>query len=550
MNYETPRCMKYEISYKKIWYMLYKIWYILIVKKLFFYLISRINLTAMDVYDDSPTLVTTWLTIMPKISILIFLLQLLIGIDVYLNLFSIGVSQTIDNYNLSGTTLEQLLNLLFDNLVNISYKLQGVSTPNYIFNGVSELNTPNVIELNINNSLNSVNPSSPSVNILTNLLLLSSLLSLIIGAIVGLSQIRIKRLLAYSTINHVGFLLLALSVFSNSSLPTGAEAFIFYIIQYTITNLNIFLIILALSYIINNSIDISYFNYGLDKSKNKLVSSSPYKASGTAEVRDDVIYKNHEKSLANHTAYANKLENINENKVNISNESYAGSALKIIKINISDIEYINSFKGLFYKNPILSLSFSICLFSFAGVPPLIGFFAKQQVLYSSNSAGYFFLSLIAIIVSVISAFYYLKIIKIIFSINAISTPLNKKNISQPIPSNNYTTGVIEKKNNKQTPLSSFSAYGLEEEDSLVDSYNRRNTSLNFGLEVGGAENLNTRIVYHLLPWFGRGDWSTNILSNAHSFIIGTLTISIMIFILNPELLLNSIAIITSLILNL
>ena len=176
---------------------------------------------------------------MPKISILIFLLQLLIGIDVYLNLFSIGISQTINNYNLSGTNFEQILNLLFDNLVNILYKASGLHN-----------------NLSVERYLD---PSLPSVNILTNLLLLSSLLSLIIGAIVGLSQIRIKRLLAYSTINHIGFLLLALSVFSNSSI----EAFIFYIIQYTITNLNIFLIILALSYIINNSIDISYFNNGL-----------------------------------------------------------------------------------------------------------------------------------------------------------------------------------------------------------------------------------------------------------------------------------------------
>lgn len=150
-----------------------------------------------------------------------------------------------------------------------------------------------------------------------------------------------------STINHVGFLLLSLAVFSNSSLPIGPESFIFYLLQYTLTNLNIFLILLALSYTINKKV------------------SQPKK--------------------------------------------------DIIKINISDIEYINSLKGLFYKNPILSLSLAICLFSFAGVPPLMGFFAKQQVLYSSNSAGYFFLSLTAIIVSVISAFYYLKVIKIIFS---------------------------------------------------------------------------------------------------------------------------------------
>ena len=45
----------------------------------------------MDVYDDSPTLVTIWLTIMPKISILIFLLQLLIGLDVNLNLLNSNI---------------------------------------------------------------------------------------------------------------------------------------------------------------------------------------------------------------------------------------------------------------------------------------------------------------------------------------------------------------------------------------------------------------------------------------------------------------------------
>nr|YP_010411990.1 NADH dehydrogenase subunit 2 [Auricularia delicata]URP31150.1 NADH dehydrogenase subunit 2 [Auricularia delicata] len=444
---------------------------------------------APDVYDDSPTLVTTWLTIMPKISILIFLLQLLIGIDVYLNLFSIGISQTINNYNLSGTNFEQILNLLFDNLVNILYKAS-----------------------DIQNSLSAVrglDPSLPSVNILTNLLLLSSLLSLIIGAIVGLSQIRIKRLLAYSTINHIGFLLLALSVFSNSSI----EAFIFYIIQYTITNLNIFLIILALSYIINHSIDISYFNYG--------------------------------------------LENLRPTSLK------EGGAKKYIKFNISDIEYINSFKGLFYKNPILSLSFSICLFSFAGVPPLIGFFAKQQVLYSSNSAGYFFLSLIAIIVSVISAFYYLKIIKIIFSVNAAPSRTLQAAIStnQAMPLKDLPSVDSGKINNKHTTLSyPSSALNVECEAGEGDSLINGALTLKNGQThkaLGPSTNPSSNALGRVVRGFeGRADLvglNTNLaprLSNVHSFIIGTLTISIMIFILNPELLLNSIAIITSLILNL
>jgi NADH-ubiquinone oxidoreductase chain 2 len=84
------------------------------------------------------------------------------------------------------------------------------------------------------------------LNIIKNVLLLSSLLSLIIGTVVGLGQIRIKRLLAYSTISHLGFILLALALNTEQSI----EAFLFYIIQYTITNLDIFIIIIGLSYLI------------------------------------------------------------------------------------------------------------------------------------------------------------------------------------------------------------------------------------------------------------------------------------------------------------
>jgi NADH-ubiquinone oxidoreductase chain 2 len=49
----------------------------------------------------------------------------------------------------------------------------------------------------------------------------------------------------------------------------------------------------------------------------------------------------------------------------------------------------------------------------AGVPPLVGFFGKQMVLYSATHSGYYFLSFVAIIVSVISASYYLKIVRVI-----------------------------------------------------------------------------------------------------------------------------------------
>jgi NADH-ubiquinone oxidoreductase chain 2 len=85
---------------------------------------------------------------------------------------------------------------------------------------------------------------------LKNLLLIASFLSLVIGTTVGLAQIKIKRLLAYSTISHVGFLLLALSINTEDSL----ESLLFYLVQYSITNLNTFFILLAFGYILKKSI--------------------------------------------------------------------------------------------------------------------------------------------------------------------------------------------------------------------------------------------------------------------------------------------------------
>jgi NADH-ubiquinone oxidoreductase chain 2 len=82
--------------------------------------------------------------------------------------------------------------------------------------------------------------------------------------------------------------------------------------------------------------------------------------------------------------------------------------------NNSPIQLISQLKGYFYINPVLALSLAVTIFSFAGVPPLIGFFAKQMVLSAALDNGYVFLALVAIITSVISAVYYLNIIKQVF----------------------------------------------------------------------------------------------------------------------------------------
>ena len=178
----------------------------------------------------------------------------------------------------------------------------------------------------------------------TTSLLVSSLLSLIIGTVVGLSQFRIKRLFAYSTISHVGFILLALSINSIESI----QAFLFYLIQYSISNLNAFIILIAIGF--------SYYWY----------------------VNDSKEFK------------------------------------ELADKNNSPIQLINQLKGYFYINPVLSLSLVITIFSFAGIPPLMGFFAKMMVLSAALDSGFIFLTLVAILTSVISAVYYLNIIKQVF----------------------------------------------------------------------------------------------------------------------------------------
>jgi NADH-ubiquinone oxidoreductase chain 2 len=178
----------------------------------------------------------------------------------------------------------------------------------------------------------------------TTSLLLSSLLSLIIGTVVGLTQFRIKRLYAYSTISHLGFILLALSIHSIESI----QAFIFYLMQYSVSNLNAFILLLSIGF--------SFYYF----------------------INEDKDYKN------------------------------------LLDKNNSPIQLISQVKGYFYINPVLALSLAITLFSFVGVPPLIGFFAKQMVLSAALDNGYVFMALLAILTSVISAVYYLAVIKQIF----------------------------------------------------------------------------------------------------------------------------------------
>ena len=78
------------------------------------------------------------------------------------------------------------------------------------------------------------------------------------------------------------------------------------------------------------------------------------------------------------------------------------------------VEEIYDLKGISKTHPFLAFGFVTILFSMAGIPPLAGFFGKWLVFYSAVSANLVFLAIIGVLTSVVGAFYYLRIIKIMY----------------------------------------------------------------------------------------------------------------------------------------
>ncbi len=155
-----------------------------------------------------------------------------------------------------------------------------------------------------------------------------SVISLIYGSVVAINQFNFKRLLAYSSITHMGFILIGLLSLSNF----GIKSVQLYTFVYLINIIGIFTCLTCL--------------------KNK------------------------------------------------KNGSY--------------LENIKDLSGLLKKNSFISFSLAIFLFSLIGLPPLSGFFGKLYILIGAIENKYYFISIIAILSSIISAFYYLRIIKNIF----------------------------------------------------------------------------------------------------------------------------------------
>ena len=153
-----------------------------------------------------------------------------------------------------------------------------------------------------------------------------SLASMIFGAIAAIGQTNIKRLVAYSSIGHVGYTLAGLATGTNE----GIQSSIIYITIYIVMNLALF------------------------------------------------------------------------------------SGLLMLRRNNQYHEDIEDLSGLSKNHPLLSISLLIVLFSLAGIPPLAGFFAKFYIFKAVLEESMYFLAIVGLLSTVISAFYYLRIIKIIY----------------------------------------------------------------------------------------------------------------------------------------
>ena len=169
----------------------------------------------------------------------------------------------------------------------------------------------------------------PFVNLIDQwqmILIFLSIASMVFGAIAAIGQRNLKRLIAYSSIGHIGYTLAGLTTGTNE----GIQSSIIYITIYIVMNLGLF------------------------------------------------------------------------------------SCLLMLKRNNKYYETLDDLSGLSKKHPLLSLSLLVALFSLAGIPPLAGFFAKFYIFKAVIEQSMYFLAIVGLLSTVIAAFYYLRIIKIIY----------------------------------------------------------------------------------------------------------------------------------------
>jgi NADH-ubiquinone oxidoreductase chain 2 len=198
--------------------------------------------------------------------------------------------------------------------------------------------------------------------------------------------------------------------------------------------------------------------------------------------------------------------------------------------NNSPIQLISQLKGYFYIKPILAISLTITLYSFVGVPPLIGFFAKQMVLTAAIDNGYIFMALIAILTSVISAVYYLAIVKQIF----FDKP--EENINDELNQLNLSGYIYTNSNKKQKDI--------------LNSYNLT-SNLNLSSILSKEKNTNNLDITNIISNSSKINFGIEniVLSSSLTLIISSLTMIIIGFMFDPAQLINTSSILAIILFN-
>jgi NADH-quinone oxidoreductase subunit N len=168
---------------------------------------------------------------------------------------------------------------------------------------------------------------APALHDWRQIVVFAAIASILLGGVAAIGQSNIKRLLAYSSINNVGFVLIGLA----AGTPEGVASVLFYMAIYVVMTLGSFLVVLQMR--------------GPDG---------------------------------------------------------------------EPVETISSLAGMSQTRPGLALAMAVFMFSFAGIPPLLGFFAKFAVFEAAVNARLYALAAVGIVGSVIAAFYYLRIVKVMY----------------------------------------------------------------------------------------------------------------------------------------
>jgi NADH-quinone oxidoreductase subunit N len=256
------------------------------------------HMWAPDVYEGAPTLVTAFFAIVPKVAVVALCCRIFFHVF-YGDPLALG----------AGSSL-----------------VSGAYSPDTMFSTV-------------------IQP----------LLIVTSVSSMLVGSIGGLYQTKLKRLLAYSAIGHVGYILLAMVPGS----VEGVQAVFVYLFLYIASTVCIFGVVMA------------YGRFRLSK-VGVCGLATPFSMASTVSPSD--VRTNQSTSL----------------------------------VYLTDLAFLGK------ANPSLALCFGLSVFSMAGIPPLAGFFGKYYLFYVLVSEDMYFLALIGVLTSVVSCFYYLRMVKLAF----------------------------------------------------------------------------------------------------------------------------------------